>query len=148
MIDIRRAEDSDRTHVQALLAADDLPAVPEWMRLANLLVAVEEDGSVVGAIGLEVHQRRGLIRSAVVSPEVRNQGVGSELAYGAIARANELGLREIFLLTETAARFFTRFGFREVSRSSVPDEVRRTSAFAKECPETATVLCLELEVRL
>ena len=148
MTDIRRAEHSDRASVQELLTAADLLVLPQWMRLANILVAVDEDGAVVGAIGLEVHQRRGLIRSAVVSAEIRNRGVGSELVYGAITRANELGLREIFVLTETAAPFFARFGFREVSRSSVPDEIRRTSSFAKECPETAAVLRLELEVRL
>lgn len=118
------------------------------MRLANLLVAIGDDGSIVGAIGLEVHARRGLVRSAVVAEDQRARGVGSELMHGVIARASELGLRELFLLTETAAPFFSRFGFEEVARSSVPPEIRRSSSFAAECPETAVVLCLELETRI
>jgi amino-acid N-acetyltransferase len=134
--------------VAELLNKAALLALPEWMRLANLLVAIEDDGSIVGAIGLEVHARRGLVRSVVVAEEQRASGVGSELMHGLIARANELGLRELFLLTETAAAFFVGFGFQEVERSKVPEEIRRTSSFANECPDGAAVLCLELETRI
>lgn len=147
-MDIRRAEPDEREIVGDLLARADLLALPPWMRLANLLVAIGDDGRVVGAIGLEVHARRGLVRSAVVAESQRTRGVGSELMHGVIARASELGLRELFLLTETAAPFFSRFGFQEVERANVPDEIRRSSLFADECPESAAVLCLELETRI
>ncbi len=148
MIDIRRAQQDDLERVSALLAEAELLELPDWMRLANLLVAIGDDGEVVGAVALEVRARRGLLRSAVVDPEHRERGVGSGLVHATIARASELGLRELYLLTENAAAFFERFGFDSIERDDVPQEIRRTSSFVKECPESAAVLCLELETRL
>ena len=148
MIDIRRTQRDERERVAALLAQAELLALPDWMRLANLLVAIGDNGEVVGAIALEVRARRGLVLSAVVDPEHRRRGVGSGLVHAAISRASELGLRELYLVTENAAGFFERFGFRSIDRDDVPDEIRRTSSFAEDCPEGAAALCLELETRL
>lgn len=148
MIDVRRAESHERERVENLLADAGLLALPGWMRLANLLVAIEDDGEVVGAVALEVRGRRGLLRSAVVAPEHRARRVGSGLVHAAIARASELGLRDLYLLTENATPFFERFGFRTIARSDVPEEIQRTSSYAEECADSANVLCLELDTRL
>ena len=148
MIDIRRAHRDERDRISALLAAAELLELPKWLRLANLLVAVEDDGEVVGAVALEVRARRGLLRSVVVDSNHRRSGVGSGLVHGVLSRASELGLRDLYLLTENEAPFFERFGFREVAREEVPREIQRTSSFAEECPESAVVLCRALETRL
>ena len=51
---------------------------------------------------------------------------------------------ELHLLTTTAAPCFERFGFAVVSRADVPCEIQQTVEFSRACPDTATVLRLQL----
>jgi amino-acid N-acetyltransferase len=53
-------------------------------------------------------------------------------------------MRRVFLLTETAAKFFPRFGFRAVSRADVPESVRASLEFTTACPQGALVMELSL----
>ncbi len=46
----------------------------------------------------------------------------------------------MFLLTETAAHFFPRFGFRAISRGEVPESVRASLEFTTACPKSALVM--------
>lgn len=145
-MDIRRATLQDLDAVAVLLDDAQLPPLPSRLPRSNVLVAF--DGSDVrGAIALEVVRRLGLVRSAVVEPSERDTGTGSSLLRSLIARAHELGLQSLYLLTEDAADFFAQTGFAEVDRTRVPREIRMTQAFREECPDTATVMCLELATR-
>jgi amino-acid N-acetyltransferase len=57
-----------------------------------------------------------------------------------IAEAESRGIRGLYLLTTTAERYFPSFGFREVPRDQVPDDVRETAEFRSACPASATVM--------
>lgn len=141
---IRPAEPGDRTAVEDLLADAGLPLEGVAEGLEDFLVAVEGD-RVVGAIGLETYEDSGLLRSAVIDPEVRSTGLGSALTEAVIARARSRALRRVFLLTTSAEDFFARFGFHPVERERVPRPIRRSPEFASVCPSHATVMVLDLD---
>ena len=61
-----------------------------------------------------------------------------------IAQARADGQTALYLLTETAAGYFERFGFAAVARDAVPPEVTATRQFADLCPQTAACLGLRL----
>jgi N-acetylglutamate synthase-like GNAT family acetyltransferase len=106
-----------------------------------------EGGALVGAIALEVCRRRGLVRSLVVASAHRGTGLAKDLLSRVVSRSHELGLRDLYLLTESAAGFFAKRGFGEISRDAVPEEIRQTREFREQCLETATVMCMPLETR-
>ena len=97
-----------------------------------------------GAIGLEAHDGHGLLRSLVVAPDLRGGGCGKALVAGIEARARELGLADLYLLTETAQPFFAALGYEVVERGSVPEPIRATREFSSLCPDSATVMCKQV----
>jgi amino-acid N-acetyltransferase len=83
-----------------------------------------------------------LLRSVAVLPEWRSKGLGRALVARAISNAEARGLRALYLLTTTAARYFPNFGFKPVDRADVPGAVRETDEFTKACPASATAMTL------
>ena len=58
----------------------------------------------------------------VVDPRVRGTGLGRQIVGASERLATELGIRELYLLTETASDWFPRLGYRAVERA-VDDNV-------------------------
>ncbi len=143
-MNIRRATAEDLNRATSVLDAAGLPPLGSDLPLANVLVALE-DSAVVGVIALEVRGLVGLVRSAAVAPN--NQGVRSSLLQSLLARAHELSLREVYLLTEDADGFFAKAGFSSIPRDAVPPEIRSTREFRERCSDPATVLRLQLATR-
>jgi amino-acid N-acetyltransferase len=144
-ITIERAEESDLPALLALLSDLNLPQDGFADHVERSLVARSGD-QVVGCAALEVYGRSALLRSVAVSPAVQGQGVGHQLVEAALAQARETQLQRIYLLTETAAGFFPRFGFKEVSRDSVDDAVKQSVEFTSACPASAIVMVKEIGV--
>jgi amino-acid N-acetyltransferase len=46
----------------------------------------------------------------------------------------------VYLLTNTAAEYFPRFGFERITRADVPPAVQASIEFTSLCPYTATVM--------
>jgi amino-acid N-acetyltransferase len=63
----------------------------------------------------------------------------------ALALARRQGITHVYLLTETAANFFPKFGFRQVDRSQVPPAVQTSIEFTTLCPASALAMELRLE---
>ena len=57
-----------------------------------------------------------------------------------LARARLLELCDVYLLTTTARYYFTRHGFAECARDTVPAAVRDSWEFRSGCPTTAVVM--------
>jgi amino-acid N-acetyltransferase len=136
---VRPATFSDLPAVERLLRDSDLPLVGVRESLANFVVA-EANGDLVGVAGLEICCDDALLRSVAVRPEWRSQGVGRALVTRAISDAEARGIRALYLLTTTAERYFPSFGFKQIARQDVPEDVRKTDEFTKACPSTATVM--------
>ena len=146
-MDTRRAAPQDLDPIRVLLAAEGLPPLPSSLPLSNVVVALERN-RVLGAIAVEVIARYGVLRALVVAPDRRRQGIGASLLRSLASRCNELGLRDVYAVSEKqeASDFLTAQGFAASDRKALPGEVRawlRSSG----APESAAVLELPLETR-
>ncbi len=139
---LRGATPADLDAVRRLLSEAGLPQVGLEEQFASGFAVAVWGSRVIGAAGLEVHGRDGLLRSVVAENGWRGQGVGSALVRDRLGRARDLGLESIWLLTSTAAPYFARFGFARAERSAAPDALRRTVEFAEACPAGATAMRL------
>jgi amino-acid N-acetyltransferase len=136
---IRPAVPGDFAAVVRLLEGADLPTAGLGPSLPDFLVA-EEGGHILGVVGLEVYGQSALLRSAVVVPESRGSGLGRTLVESLLDRAGARGVREIYLLTTTAERYFPRFGFAPIPRDAVAQAVRASEEFRGACPDSAIAM--------
>ncbi|MBI2939398.1 MAG: GNAT family N-acetyltransferase [Chloroflexi bacterium] len=140
---IERAGKEELAAIFALLARAGLPRdglADHWM---TTLVA-REGQTVVGSAAVELYGDSALLRSVAVEEAWRGQGLGQRLTRAALDLARRHEVRIVFLLTETACAFFTRFGFRRIARSEVAPVVQRSAEFAEAGCPCAEVMRVEL----
>jgi amino-acid N-acetyltransferase len=143
---LRPAQPEDLAPANALLSESKLPLDGFADHLRNALVATRA-GLVVGVVELEVYERVALLRSLVVSPAERGARLGERLASDALRLARERGATDVYLLTETAERFFPRFGFSVADRSSAPQALMQSEEFRTACPQSAIMMHVRVEAR-
>jgi amino-acid N-acetyltransferase len=139
MTKVERALDSDRTAIESLLLAGGLPLDGLGLALPTAVVA-RGDGVVVGCAALEPYGSVGLLRSVCVATHLRGAGLGRELVDATEQLATEVGISELFLLTETAETWFPRLGYLPAARTSVPAALMASPEFTGACPDSAAVL--------
>jgi amino-acid N-acetyltransferase len=143
MLRIRAADAADLPAIEMMLSDNGLPTDGVAENFATFLVA-ETDDQLAGAIGLELFGKSALLRSAVVAAGARSIGVGGRLVTHILERARELGVTDVYLLTETAEDYFPRFGFQRMERASIPDSVRQSVEFTTCCCASAAAMHLRL----
>jgi amino-acid N-acetyltransferase len=143
---IRAAKANDRASVDALLVAAGLPTDGVDQHFASFFV-VDEGGKIMGAAGIELYGQHALLRSVVVAHDAKGTGIGSLLTRRALDEARARGAHDVYLLTTTAEAFFPRFGFEQITRESVPDQLRESREFQGACPASATVMRHQLDQR-
>lgn len=100
---------------------------------------------MVGCAALELYGDAALLRSLAVTPSQRGHGLGQRLTQVALDLARQCGVSAVYLLTETAADFFPRFGFQPIPRDAVPPSVQLSIEFTEACPVSAQVMALRLK---
>jgi amino-acid N-acetyltransferase len=141
---IEPARPDDTPQVQRLLERNHLPLEGLLEHLATMLVA-RQGGEIVGSAALEVYPDGALLRSVAVSPDRQGTGLGRQLTDAAIQMARDRGLPALFLLTTTADRYFSKFGFERIERNEVPDGVKTSVEFTSACPASAIVMRKSLQ---
>ncbi len=147
---LRPAAPADLPAVERLLAAADLPTAGVadlfTTRAGDFVVADDPTapGELAAVAGLEVCCDDALLRSVAVRPEWRAHGLGQALVKRVVCRAEERGIRALYLLTMTAEHYFPRFGFARVERGAVPAEIADTLEFRSACPASATAMAKPL----
>jgi len=53
---------------------------------------------------------------------------------------SENNIKEIYLLTTTADKYFEKIGFELINREQVPIKIKESQQFIETCPSTALVL--------
>jgi ubiquinone/menaquinone biosynthesis C-methylase UbiE/N-acetylglutamate synthase-like GNAT family acetyltransferase len=135
--------------------AGDLPAITQLLRAAELptdgvealvgdFIVAEAPQGIVGTGAVERAGNDGLLRSVAVAAGWRDRGIGRTIVERLMRDARDERLRALYLLTQTAERWFPEFGFHAVARDAVPAAVQATAEFASVCPSTATVMCCPL----
>ncbi len=139
---LEAATPQDWPAIQALLQGAGLPVegLPEHLTTALVIRGPE---GLVACGALEVHGESALLRSLAVRASRRGQGLGGRLVHALLALAQERGIRQVTLLTETAADFFPRFGFRPIPRAQVDPAIRASPEFTHLCPQSAQALLWE-----
>lgn len=138
-VDIRQATRADDKNIRSLLRSCDLPDDDIGHHLPNFVVAGHE-GRIVGTIGLEVLGSSALLRSLAVEVSSRRAGLATRLVEVIVERAQQLGVRELWLLTTTAESFFANLGFRTVPRDEAPADIQSTREFRALCPVSAVLM--------
>jgi len=97
-----------------------------------------------GLVGLELLGEVALLRSLVVGAASRGQGAGSRLLEYAESHARARGVRQLYLLTTTAEKFFAGRGYQRVARDAAPAAIRMTREFAGICPASSAFMSKQL----
>jgi arsenite methyltransferase len=138
---VRKAEAEDLPQVEGLMSECGLPLEGVREHLGTFLVAVA-GGAVVGSAGLEPAEGAALLRSFAVKRDVRKRRVGEKLLEEALELARSLGAKSVFLMTETAADWFSDRGFEVVPREAIPAALRYSSALEGICPLSS--ICMKI----
>ena len=132
----------DLPQIRALLYDAGLAADVD--HLVPCFLVARENGRVVACASLEEYEGAGLLRSVAVDPSHRNRGLARSLVTALIERAHSRGLATVYLLTDTAADYFARHGFRTITRDQVRPAVLASEQLSGENCASSTVMVLEL----
>ncbi len=137
---VEPASAADLPAVEALLAAAGLPLDGAAEALTGMGVVARDGDHIVGAAAVERYAAAGLLRSVVVAAEHRGRGVGRAVVGGAEAAARAAGVRELYLLTETAPDWFPRLGYEAVPRSEAAAAVGASIEFTTVCRDSGVAM--------
>jgi amino-acid N-acetyltransferase len=141
---IIKATEQSRNEIINLLKSNNLPAGDLPEKLDEFYTAM--DGQrIVGLIGMERYSHYGLLRSMVVHPDYRNKQIAKKLVQLLEQKAASSGIITMYLLTETAEKYFSRNNYQLITRKEVPEPLFRSSEFSHVCPVSATVMKKELQ---
>lgn len=142
---LTKATEKIRSEVISLLQTNNLPTGDLALSLDEFYTATDE-GKLIGVIGMERFGRFGLLRSMVVHADYRNKHIAEALVTKLEEHAKASGITDMYLLTETADKYFSRKGYSAIAREEVPAVVKASSEFSHVCPVSATVMKKHLEV--
>jgi len=102
---LRRSRTDDLCAVRQLLSAAGLPIDDVGPRLLQHFLIAELDDEIIGLVGLQVYDSKGLLRSLVVALNYRNAGLGERLIRALESAAQAVGISALWLLTIDAEQF-------------------------------------------
>jgi len=142
-IHIVSADEAELPQVLTLLRECELPTDGLAEHLRTAFVASHR-GRVIGCSALELYGDCALLRSVAVKVSMRERGLGARLTKAALDLARNRQVSTVYLLTETASSYFSRFGFGTVPRFDLPPAVQKSVEFTSACPESATAMAVRL----
>ena len=140
---IVKLQATDLAQLEFLLRDNQLPSDDCAIQL-DAFFGIFDDARLIAAGGLEAAGDYALLRSIVVDAEFRSMGLAARLTEFFIAEASARRLQALFLLTETADCYFSRFGFVPAERDEAPVAITETRQFDVLCPESAVFMRLDL----
>lgn len=142
---VRAAAGPDLPHIATMLHHGGLPAGAARERLGRTMVA-DSDRKPIATASWERVGGVGLLRSVAVGPESRRAGAGTVVVAATLKRMIEDGIREVYLVTEHAEKFFAACGFRTIDRDQLPETIAKHPQLVRECPATAPSMYLRVPV--
>ncbi len=138
-VSLRSMIESDWPAVADLLHSCHLPLEGARDHLQDFVVAVWA-GDIVGVAGLECWGKVGLLRSVAVLARHRGAGIARQLIDRVCAHARSRGLSDLYLLTTSAADYFSRLAFAQIQRRDAPSALLASVQFQGVCPCSALLL--------
>ena len=133
------ASGGDMEAIRRLLVAALLPSGDVDGPNQRFIVA-RQDGRVVGCAGLDSFGADGQLRSMAVHWTSRNAGLGTRLHGRLLYEALQVGVRNLYVVTTTAADFFAAQGYRKVQPADVPPGVVNSEEYATFVPGGGVVM--------
>lgn len=143
-IQFKKAQAFDFEVVVEILKSAGLPTEDIEPTLPYFSIALADD-KLVGVAGLEIYGTYGLLRSVAVLEDFRNFKIAHRLVNGILKEARLEGVKEVYLITTTAEKYFEKEGFEQVDRSVIPTEVAHSSQISSLCPSSAVVMKKKVE---
>lgn len=112
------------------------------------LFGVYYNENLSACVGVEIYGKTALLRSMAVSSGFRKKGVGKKLVEFIENYTIQKGVKEIYLLTETADKFFKKAGYTITSREGAPLIIRGTTQFSELCPGSSKCMIKILDGKL
>ena len=129
--------------IEALLGRCGLPFSDCKEHIQNFSGVIESNKLI--AIGaLQYEDSVALLRSIAVHPDSQGQGLASAITHHLIEQARCREVRLLYILTETAETYFSRFGFYPIPREAAPARIQTTQQFESLCPSSAQLMRLDL----
>jgi len=142
-VELTVAQESEYEAADALVAASGLP-LDDLDRCRATQFVLRDGTAIIATAALEIRGGDGILRSVAVDPTRRGERLGERIVAHAIDQAHSSGLRALYLLTETAAGFFPRFGFVREPRDAAPPAVRASVEYSSVCGSDAVAMVLVL----
>ena len=128
MIDLVKAKLTDIPAMQNLVADEVKEGVilkrsdDEVATNIRSYVLAKEREKVVGYAALHLHSTRlAEIRSLIVHPDYRGDDIGKQIVLFMLHEANVLGVSEDVLVLTYLPSFFTKLGFVEIPKETIPE---------------------------
>lgn len=144
MTELGSATDGDLVIIRLFLEQAGLPTSDLAGSKAQFTV-LRENRRVVAAGALQPFGSAALVRSVVVVGDRRGVGLGQVIVQELEKEARAARMGCLILLTQTAAEFFARLGYRVIERIDVPEDVRGSEEFRSLCPASATCMMKTLD---
>ncbi len=138
----RKATTADLAAIKALLSSSKLPSSDCDEHIENFII-VEDKDKIIGTGGLEICGANGLVRSIVIAPKYRGNGIARKIYQRIEDKAYHSGMTTLYLLTESATEYFKKLGFVVKKRSETPESIMQTKQFKEFCPSSAVLMCHE-----
>ncbi|WP_320006750.1 N-acetyltransferase [Maridesulfovibrio sp.] len=130
MATIRKAMMGDVKHIHTIIkeSTQNAMVLPRplssiYSHLRDFFVAESNDGKIVGCCALAISwDCLAEVRSLVVVPEARGANLGAEMVGACIQEARELGICDVFVLTNIE-KFFAKLGFEETDKNALPQKI-------------------------
>lgn len=142
-LSIQPAEKPDLDMIKKLLDDNKLPTTDIYQDNVHFFVGCTDNG-MIGVIGFEKYKNVGLLRSLAVKDPYKDQQIGTQLIKFLFNWCVSEQIDTLFLLTTSAEKYFTRFGFVDIDRHEVPDAIKQTREFKDICPVSAVVMYKKL----
>lgn len=139
---IKLAEQEDFLQIHELLSKNGLPTAGVDSSKGNYYIAGEQE--IMGVLGVERYGVAVMLRSLAVKSQFRKAGIAQQLIDYALGALEGTGVTDIYLITNTAEWYLTRYGFSKIERDKVPDHVLSNSALGDACPSSSTCMHLTL----
>lgn len=116
------------------------------MEYIDNFIVSELENKIIGLGGYEILGEIALIRSIAVAQEYRGNSIGVNIYRLLEEKIKHIGIKEAYLLIETATDYFKKIGFTIKERASLPEAITKTKQFKELCPSTAIVMFNELAI--
>ncbi|MHA2175823.1 MAG: arsenic resistance N-acetyltransferase ArsN2 [Candidatus Hodarchaeales archaeon] len=135
MLPTTRVINEDLEEVYLLLKQVDLPIEGVKEHFTDFFI-IRDDKKIAGCVGIEIYEDVGLLRSVAVHPSFQGKGLGQQMVGKMETYSAEQGLHTIYLLTDTAEKFFLKLGYEYISREETDERIKQSVEFTTLCPSS------------